>query len=335
MSNEQTSARRWLVWGLRIAALVVVCVGVGGTVRRAVAQLSEHDWELQPGWLAMSGAVYVLGLMPMAWFWWRVLAALRYPTPFHATARAYFLGHLGKYVPGKAMAVILRVAAVRRWVPSMRIVLVSVLLETLTMMSAGAFVAFVLAATVLRTDAYIWLIALGMAIVSGAPTLPPVMRWLARLGVGRVRPNDEAKQQADGATDIDGNLSGIDLGVLIEGWFAASVCWVMLGVSLWATLRSIGVDQVALPDDLPVLVAAVAFAVVAGFLSMLPGGLVVRDAVLMQLLAPVCGAGNALVAAVLMRLVWLVSELIACGILYVGARSREREAGSRDSDARS
>ena len=330
MSNEQTSARRWLVWGLRIAALVVVCVGVGGTVRRAVGQLSEHEWELQPGWLAISGAVYVLGLTAMAWFWWRVLAAMHYPTPFVAALRAYFLGHLGKYVPGKAMAVILRVAAVRRWVPSMRIVLVSVLLETLTMMSAGAFVAFVLAATVLRTDAYIWLIALGMAIVSGAPTLPPVMRWLARLGVGRVRPNDEAKQQADGATTIDVNLRGIDLGVLIEGWFAASVCWALLGVSLWATLRSIGVDQVALPDDLPVLVTAVAFAVVAGFLSMLPGGLVVRDAVLMQLLAPVCGAGNALVAAVLMRLVWLVSELIACGILYVGARSREREAGSRE-----
>ena len=40
---------------------------------------------------------------------------------------------------------------------------------------------------------------------------------------------------------------------------------------------------------------------------------------LMQLLAPVCGDANALVAAVLMRLVWLVSEVAACGILYIGA----------------
>ena len=65
-----------------------------------------------------------VGLVPMAWFWHRTLAALGQPAPWRATLRAYFLGHLGKYVPGKAMAVILRVAAVRKWVPSMRIALI-------------------------------------------------------------------------------------------------------------------------------------------------------------------------------------------------------------------
>jgi uncharacterized membrane protein YbhN (UPF0104 family) len=55
---------------------------------------------------------------------------------------------------------------------------------------------------------------------------------------------------------------------------------------------------------------------------MLPGGLGVRDALLMQLLTPGCGAANALVAALLMRLVWLVSELLACVILYVAAKFR-------------
>ena len=49
-------------------------------------------------------------------------------------------------------------------------------------------------------------------------------------------------------------------------------------MSLWATLRAIGVDRPRSVADLPLLVAAVAFAVVAGFLSMLPGGLGVRDA---------------------------------------------------------
>jgi uncharacterized membrane protein YbhN (UPF0104 family) len=101
-----------------------------------------------------------------------------------------------------------------------------------------------------------------------------------------------------------------------------------LGWSLWATLRAIGVVDLEPIRHLPLLVAAVALAVVAGFASMLPGGLGVRDALLMQLLAPHCGSANALVAAVLVRLVWLVSELAACVILYVGARSREPGAGS-------
>jgi uncharacterized membrane protein YbhN (UPF0104 family) len=96
----------------------------------------------------------------------------------------------------------------------------------------------------------------------------------------------------------------------------------MLGLSLWATLRAIGVDELDAVRDLPRLVAAVALAVVLGFISMLPGGLGVRDAALIKLLAESCGAANALVATVMIRLVWLVSELIACVILYVGAKLR-------------
>jgi hypothetical protein len=80
------------------------------------------------------------------------------------------------------------------------------------------------------------------------------------------------------------------------------------------------VDQIhLLSRDLASLVAAVAVAVVAGFLSMLPGGLVVRDALLAELLAHKWGEANALIAAVLLRLVWLVTEVLVCGILYIVA----------------
>jgi uncharacterized membrane protein YbhN (UPF0104 family) len=323
---------------LRIAVLVIVCLGVSGTVRHAVSQLSEQEWELRPAWLLVTGAVYVLGLVPVGWFGSRVFAALSYPTPLVAALRAYFLGHIGKYVPGKAIAIILRVAAVRKWVPSTRIVLVAVLIETLTMMAAGAFFAFVLSAFVLKLDAFISWIALGMAVGAGAPTLPPIARWLSALGARRAQQNhqtklpvgrESAEPQPDDSEDITSNLQGITFRLLAVGWIAASVYWMLMGVSLWSTLRAIGIDQVGLLADLPVLITAVSFAVVAGFASMLPGGLGVRDAVLMQLLVPVCGEVNAMVAAVLMRLVWLVSELVTCGILYIAAGSRKRPAGNK------
>jgi uncharacterized membrane protein YbhN (UPF0104 family) len=108
--------------------------------------------------------------------------------------------------------------------------------------------------------------------------------------------------------------------LLAKGWFAAVICWLLQAISLWATLRAIGIDSVSLSADLPTLVAAVSFAVVAGFASQIPAGLGVRDALLMQLLIPVSGESNALIAAVLMRLIWLMSELTACGILYIGTR---------------
>jgi uncharacterized membrane protein YbhN (UPF0104 family) len=329
LMNDTTSSRRSLVWMLRIAALVVVCIGVSGTVRSALADLGKHEWQVRPAWLIVSGVAYIFGMAPMGWFWHRTLEALGYQPPLSATMRAYYFGQLGKYVPGKAMVIILRVAAMRRWAPSMRLVIVSVFIETLTMMAVGASLAFLMSALVLKLDAYIWLGALGMACAAGGPTLPFVLRWFGKLGAGRFVRDDDAKPPAADSVDEVSRLRGITFGVLGAGWVAAAIGWVLFATSLWGTLRAVGVDDVQLLENMPVLITAVATAVVAGFLSMLPGGLVVRDSILLFLLAPVCGKANALVVAVLIRLVWLVSEVLACGILYIGARSRERGAGSK------
>jgi uncharacterized membrane protein YbhN (UPF0104 family) len=320
VSNASATRRRWLLWSFRILVVTLVCFGVRGTVHRAWAQLSQHEWHVDPAWLLAAGIFYGIGLVPMGWFWHRILAALGQPAPFAATIRSYFLGHIGKYVPGKAMAVVLRVAGVRRWVTSLRAAIVSTLLETLTMMSVGAFLAAAMAIVVLRLEPRLGAIALAMAVVAGLPTAPPIARWLARLGMARVREDADRETGLASQTDMESSLNGVNVRLLASGWLAACVCWVFLGLSLWASLRAIGVDEVQAMADLPRLVAVVAISVVAGFLSMLPGGLGVRDAFLMELMARDYGAANAVVAAVILRLVWLVTEVVVCGILY-GSRS--------------
>jgi uncharacterized membrane protein YbhN (UPF0104 family) len=262
----------------------------------------------------------------MAWYWHRALSSLGQPAPWWPTLRAYYLGHLGKYVPGKALTIILRVAAVRPWVSSIRIAVVSSMLETLTMMAVGASVAAALSLIVLRLEPRLAALAAATALAAGLPTLPPVARRLARFGITRVKQDSNLGLPPAIPADIDASLHGINLRLLAAGWLAAGACWMLLGLSLWATLQAIGAENAALPGNLSRVVVAVAFAVVAGFVSMLPGGLGVRDAVLMQLLAPLCGDANALVAAVLLRLVWLVTEVIACGILYGVARWMGRSA---------
>jgi uncharacterized membrane protein YbhN (UPF0104 family) len=342
LSAYKIPTRRWVVWALRVSVLALVLVGVGGTVVKAFRDLGQYEWQVRPLWLVISGTLYGMGLLPMGWFWHETLAAFGQPAPLMATLRAYFLGHLGKYVPGKAMAVILRVAAVRKWVPSIRIGMLSCLMETLTMMAVGAFLAAVLSLVLLRGEPLLAAGAVAMALAAAVPTLPPVVRWLAVLGLDKFRlptgtetgtvpfcSEDSAKGDSPLASrDVDAQLHGINYRLLAKGWCAGGVCWVLLGLSMWATLRAIGADQFSPLADLPRLIAATAFAVVAGFVSMLPGGLVVRDVVLLQLLAPVCGDANALVAAVVLRLVWLVSEVVACGILYIGAGSPEQGARS-------
>jgi uncharacterized protein (TIRG00374 family) len=74
--------------------------------------------------------------------------------------------------------------------------------------------------------------------------------------------------------------------------------------------------------QLPLWVESVALPVVAGFLSLLPGGIGVRDTLLVELLSPEIPAASALVAAALWRLISLVSEVAACGIIECSRLTR-------------
>jgi uncharacterized membrane protein YbhN (UPF0104 family) len=212
------------------------------------------------------------------------------------------------------------------------------------MMAVGAFLAAAISIFLLRDKPELAGIALLAAIAVGVPTMPPIARRIARFGLTRIRqaPDEElgrvagvtpqslatgaalrsapATQSSRTTSSEERALDAINIRLLSAGWAAAIACWLFLGLSLWATLRAIGVESVSPLADLPMLVAMVAMAVVAGFVSMLPGGLGVRDLALVQLLAEHCGAADALVAAVIMRLVWLVSELAVCVILYIVAR---------------
>ncbi len=322
--------RPWLKWTVRALILAVVCWGVNRTLRGAIAELSQHEWPLRPGWLIASGLLYLLGLAPMGWFWYRILNALGQRTSLPASLRAYYLGHIGKYTPGKVMVVILRISALRTTLTSVRLAVVSILLETLTMMAVGAVLGAVLEIIEARLETRFVVAAAAVALLAVLPTLPPVARLLARLSLSRTKPPTDVTNEELNKLDLNASLRGIDLPLLFSGWIAALLCWLLLGLSLWATLRSIGLEQLGPISSLPFTIAAVSLAVVAGFVSMLPGGLVVRDALLMQVLASECGQANALVAALLLRLVWLVSELGICGILYIGAKCWRRGAGKKE-----
>ena len=328
MSDLVSIRRPWLKWTVRALILAAVCWGVSRTLRGAIGELSQREWELRPGWLVASGALYLLGLVPMGWFWHRVLNALGQHAPLPTTLRAYYLGHVGKYTPGKVMVVILRVGALRKFLTSMRLAVVSILMETLTMMAVGAVLGAVLELVEARLEMRYRNAAVTVAILALLPTLPPVARRLARISLRRASSPGDMLPEQSSSLDLDAALRGINIPLLGSGWIASLLCWVLLGLSLWATLQSIGIDQLGAISSLPFTIAAVSLAVVGGFVSMLPGGLVVRDALLMQVLAPACGQANALVAALLLRLVWLVSELAICGILYTGAKCREHRAKS-------
>ncbi len=109
---------------------------------------------------------------------------------------------------------------------------------------------------------------------------------------------------------------------MFQGWCANVIGWSIMGLSLWSVLRAIPVESLAPWYQLwPRLTASVSLAVVAGFLSLLPSGLGVRELILNELMKEPFGITVALVSVILLRLVWLLAELAVSAILYIGFRS--------------
>ncbi|NIP85062.1 MAG: hypothetical protein GTO03_05660 [Planctomycetales bacterium] len=311
LNPEGGRRRRWWRWAIHALVLLLVVWGVRRTMVSGLAQLSDFDWQLHPPWLVAAGGLYLLGMFPMGLFWYAALRALGQQPPLAATIRAYYIGHLGKYVPGKALVVVLRAGLLRETGVPASVAAAAVFLETLTMMAVGAFLAVgilgIWLAKYLPQHDYLLPLAVSLLLISGLPTWPPIFRRLAlRLGVGRRDP-----QMAD-------KLRGVNYRLMAWGWLAVATGWLFLALSLWAVLRAMGLPGLHPLAHLPYYTAAVTLSLVAGFLSLLPGGVLVRELMLTAILGEMyfrhvvpisLASGTALAAAVILRLIWLAAEL--------------------------
>jgi uncharacterized membrane protein YbhN (UPF0104 family) len=241
-------------------------------------------------------------------FWHQALRALGQRVRLADAVRAYYIGHLGKHVPGKAMVVVIRAGLIRGPGVDGALAVASVFLETLTMMSVGALIAGAIVAFWLRGNPSIALMAAVLAAAAGLPTLPPVFRRLVRLaGLRWLSPAVSEK------------LDRLGWKTMTVGWFLNATGWAVLGLSYWAVLQGLGLTHNSLVGRFYVYVASVSFATVSGFVSLVPGGIAVREAALTELttlMIPSIGGDMALVSTILLRFVWFVSELAISGMLY-------------------
>ena len=307
----------WLKWTIRLAIVVLVCFFVRRNFMAGWTKLHQRPLQLNMAWLALSGGIYLLSLLPAGLFWRRAMMALGQRPNVGESLRAYFVGHLGKYVPGKALVVIMRAGLVSSRRTDPVIAGAAVFVETLTMMSVGACLAAIVLPCWFREPTALIAAAAALALVAGLPTLPPAFRRLLRSTPG-LRGDAHRLRQLD----------GINYRLLGWGWLAMAGGWLVSGLSLWAALAAAGTPNLAPLRQFPLYAAAVALATVAGFLAMIPGGLFVREAVLLQVLQTDFGQDGALVAAVLLRLVWLLAEVIISGILYAFGPRPSRDDAS-------
>jgi glycosyltransferase 2 family protein len=315
--GDRVAAPRWTVWGrraIKATAGAVVLIAVGQHVARTWAKLHAEGRSLQvaPAWVAVAVALYLVGLCGFGIFFTHVLRASRTPVDLLPAVRGYLISHLGKYVPGKAMVVVLRVALVVPYGARAATAAFATLYETLVMMAAGGLIAALGFAGRPGQPVLLALgLGLGLAFLTAAePRVFPRLATPLRLPFPGVGP--EA-------------LPALSHRLLAEGLLWSALGWTLLGLSQVAILRAVAPAGAPL-DQWPLIVGSVALATVAGFvIAVVPGGLGVREGVLMVALAPAVGEAMAVVAALALRLAWVAGELLAAALLLV-ARPRPAEA---------
>ncbi len=180
-------ARKYVIAAAKWALVVAVLWGMHRTIRSALADLEQHQWSaasLSPGWLIVSAVAYLAGVFPQALFWHRLLSLFGQPAPLARTIRAWYVGSLGKYVPGKATVIVLRTALVRSNGVGIAVSTATIFYETLTTMAVGALVAGAIL-LVMRHDHWQWtVLSAGLMVVAGADR---AVDFQARGAAGRHR----------------------------------------------------------------------------------------------------------------------------------------------------
>ena len=253
---------------------------------------------------------------------------------FLAAARAYYCGHLGKYVPGKATVLVIRAALVKDNGCRVSAAALTVTYETLAFMGVGLIVTCALSPVVLSESQWALLPAplpqlrdvpllTATAVISVVVVLMPVLSRLFTKVAVAVTPRDVAGN--------DPNIK-IETRLLLAGVLAFFGAWLCHGLSLGFTLSALSSRPLNL-TDWPVWTAAVSGATSIGFFVLFaPGGLGVREGLLIEVLRvhPAIGQQQAVAAAVLLRAVWLVTEIVAAGVLYYGIRPATHHDENRE-----
>lgn len=303
----------------KLAVFALLAWFIYAAIVRDNERLGQHEWQVEPMWLAIAGGLYMLGMLPAACYWQRVLVHAGQQVSFTDALRAYYVSQLGKYVPGKLMVIVIRHNLVRSVATETTVITASVFFETLSMLAVGAAVSAIVLIGWHREQTLLIATAIGSFLLLGIPTIPSVFgRLIHALGVSKLNPTAAAKLSRMGPRSV------------ALGWFTVGIGWLVQGMSLWAVLRAMGAATDGPFNELSLHTTAVALGVVAGFISQIPGGLVVREWVSGELLQAHYGQSVALVSAILLRMVWLVSELVVSIILYVAGLRRTRATTTVD-----
>lgn len=297
MSDAATSRSRATVISTAVG-LVAGLLAVAFVVRALLRDrdtISDALSVASLGWIGVGLALAAAGMVAIAVPWHAVLAVLGGRMAMSQVVARYFVGELGKYIPGGVWPVLGRGELARKTGIPRPVAYGSVMLSLVALYLAAMLVVVVGLPTLIGGDGAEWTIALVLLPLGVLALHPKVLRAVVGV-VGRVmrRPVD----------------------VLIPGWGTAVLlvaryvpAWLAIGGATWAVARSL--DPSAGVFD--VGTAAVLSWIVGFVVVPVPGGVGVREAAFVAA-AGSLDPGVAAVVAVVIRVLFVVVDAIGAGV---------------------
>jgi uncharacterized membrane protein YbhN (UPF0104 family) len=289
----------------RLAVLLVFLIALAVALRQRWADVRPLLGQLSLPATGLATACILAGVFCSFLTWRAILADFGATLPLAAGMRIFFLGQLGKYLPGSIWPVAAQMELGRDYRVPRRASGAAVVVTMLVILGTGLPLAL-LALTLSGPAAfgrYWWLL---VAVPTALVLLHP--RVLNRL-IGLVLRLARRKPMPTSLT------SG---GMLRAAGWAVAMWW-LYGAQVWALAHDLGVTAA---DLLLHATGAFAAAWCIGFLLVIaPAGLGVREPALVLLLTPVMPSTQALVVSLLSRLLFTVGDLGWCGAAVL-VRSR-------------
>lgn len=301
------------------AALASVVVGTGlgvvalayvvRTLLRDREDLEEAARGASPAWLALALVLATLAMVAMAVPWHRAIRLLSDSLPVPQVVARYFVGELGKYVPGGIWPVLGRGELAARWGVGRGAAYGSVALSLVALYLANALVVTLSLPLLVGGDDGASPAWAGLLLLVGILALnPAVVGGLLALARRLLR------RPLDLPIPSWGQAVGLVLGYV--------PAWLAVGGGTWAVAR-------ALDPGAPVLetAAAAVLSWLVGFVLVpVPGGVGVREAAFVA--ASGLDPGVAAAVAVIARVLFVAVDVVgaAAGSLYLGRRRRSAGA---------
>jgi uncharacterized membrane protein YbhN (UPF0104 family) len=294
--------------------LLIGVAAVAFVVRRLVtdwAQVSDELADAEVAWLVVAAVAAAIGMTSIGWGWRHVMIALGADVPLRRVVPWYYVGELGKYVPGGIWPVLGRGELARRGgVPKGRaftsVALSLGMLYLAAMFTATAFLPFAL---------------------SSGGGLSPWMLFLLALPVGVVLLHHEVLERllalvsrvAKREVDVPVPRWGVSLG-LVARYIPT---WLSIGFATYAVARALSPDI-----DFAQMMFATILSWVVGFLAVpVPSGAGIRETVLFA--ASGAPEDIAIATAVAARIIFVVVDVGGAAICAPLVRAgRRRDAGA-------